>query len=157
MAMFLLFFLFQAQADSSGIEPGASVSVLFTVATTTSATLNSSAETLTVKSTNDRNYALSSPASVTVAAGYGGAANGTVNMTVPAEAASGTDVTLTIEAQNAAGTDTNYAVLRFLVSAKVILPATDQNHNVFTVSCDPSTIMKLPVLCSRGVSVSPGD
>lgn len=104
------------------------------------------AETLTVKSTNDRNYHLSSPGSVAVAAGCGGAANGTVNMTVPASATSGTDVTLTIEAQNAAGTDINYAVLRFLVSAKVTVPTT--NH---------SAIIKLPVLCSHGVSVSPGD
>lgn len=153
----LLSFLFQARAASSSIEPGASVSILFTVAMTTSATVGSSAvEALTVKSTNDRNYTLSS-SSVTVAAGYGGATNGSVNMTVPAGATSGTDVTLTIEVQNAAGTDVNYAVLRFVVSAQVVLPASHPDHHLFPLSCDPSAIMKLPVLCSPGVSVSPGD
>lgn len=98
---------------------------MFTVATTTNGTVGAcAAETLTVKFTNDRNYTVSFPASVTVAAGCGGAANGTANMSVPATATSGTDVTLTIEAQNAAGTDINYAVLRFLVSAKVAIATT---------------------------------
>lgn len=113
--------LFQAQADTTSIEPGASVSVQFTVTTTsTGAGSSSAAETLSVRATNDRSYTLLSPSSIDVAAGSGGAANGTVNMTVPAGATSGTDVTLTIEVQNAAGTDINYAVLRFLVAAKVL-------------------------------------
>lgn len=73
-----------------------------------------------MKATNDCSYPSLSPSSIDVAAGSGGAANGTVNMTVPAGATSGTDVTLTIEVQNAAGTDINYAVLRFLVAAKVL-------------------------------------
>lgn len=107
-----LFCLFQAQADTTSIEPGASVSVQFTVTTTSTS--------LTVKATNDRSYTLLSPSSINIAAGSGGAANGTVNMTVPAGALSGTDVTLTIEVQSAAGTDINYAVLRFLVAAKVL-------------------------------------
>lgn len=126
-----LSFLLQAQTDTTSIEPGASISVLFTVATTTNGSAGTcAAETFAVKSTNDHDYALSSPASVSVAAGCGGAANGTVNMTVPANATSGTDVTLTIEAQNAAGTDVNYAVLRFSVSAKVTIPTTNQStHN----------------------------
>ncbi|CAG06131.1 unnamed protein product [Tetraodon nigroviridis] len=119
-----------AQANTTSIEPGASISVLFTVSASASGSGSCAAETLTVKSTNDRNYASSSPGSVTVAAGCGGAANGTVNLTVPANATSGTDVTLTIEAQNAAGTDINYAVLRFLVSAKVAMPTT--NHSDIT-------------------------
>lgn len=113
--------LFQAQADTTSIEPGASVSVQFTVTTTSSGAVSSSSvETLTVKATNDRSYPLLSPSSIDVAAGSGGTANGTVNMTVPARATSGTDATLTIEVQNAAGTDINYAVLQFLVAAKVL-------------------------------------
>lgn len=117
-----LFCLFQVQADTSSIEPGANISVLFTVTTTsTGAVSSSAADTLTVKATNDRSYTLSSPASITIAAGSGGTANSTVNMTVPAGASSGTDVTLTIEVQNAAGTDINYAVLRFLVAAQVTI------------------------------------
>lgn len=109
------------------IEPGGSVSVRFTVATKTNGT---SAETLTLKSTTDRNYTLSSPAWVVVAAASGGAANGTVDMTVPVTATSGTDVTLTIEAQNGAATDINYTVLRFLVSAKVTNPPLQQSCGI---------------------------
>lgn len=111
--------LFQAQANNTNIEPGSTISIPFTVATTTSGVVNDSATgTFTVRATNDRGYTSSSPSSVTIGAGSGGAANGTVTLTVPASAASGTDVTLIIEAQNA-GTDINYAVLRFSVAAKV--------------------------------------
>lgn len=109
--------LFQAQADTTSMEPGASVLVQFTVTTTST---GAGSSTLTVRATNDRSYTLLSPSSINVAAGSGGTANGTVNMTVPAGATSGTDVTLTIEVQNTAGTDINYAVLRFLVAAKVL-------------------------------------
>lgn len=42
-------------------------------------------------------------------------------LTVPSTAASGSDVTLTIEVQNTANSETNYAVLRFSVTAKVQL------------------------------------
>lgn len=110
--------MFQAQADVTSIEPGANISVQFTVTTTSN---GSAAEMLTVQATNDRSYNLSSPSSISVAPGSGSGANGTVAMTVPAGATSGTDVTLTIEVQNAAGTDINYAVLRFLVAAKVTI------------------------------------
>lgn len=104
--------LFQAQANNTNIEPGSTISIPFTVATTTSGVVNNSATgTFTVRATNDRSYASSSPSSVTIGAG-------SVTLTVPASAASGTDVTLIIEAQNAA-TDINYAVLRFSVAAKV--------------------------------------
>lgn len=72
-----------------------------------------------MRANNDRSYTLTSPSSVTIAAGSGGKANGTVTLTAPASAASGTDVTLTIEAENAAATDINYAVLRLSVAAKV--------------------------------------
>ena len=113
--------LFQAKTNTSNIEPGSSISVPFTVAQTTNGVVNTSASgTFTVKATNDRSYNSSSPSSVTITAG--GTANGTVTLTVPETAASGTDVTLTIEAQNAATTDINYALLRFSVSAKVLEP-----------------------------------
>lgn len=72
-----------------------------------------------MRANNDRSYTLTSPSDVTIASGSGGKANGTVTLTVPASAASGTDVTLTIEAENAAATDINYAVLRLSVAAKV--------------------------------------
>lgn len=107
-----------AQASSTNIEPGSTISIPFTVATTISGAVNSSA-TFTVRANNDRGYSSSSPSNVVTSAGSGGTANGTVTLTVPASAASGTDVTLTIEVENAAATDFNYAVVRFSVNAKV--------------------------------------
>lgn len=80
---------------------------------------NSATGTFTVRANNDRSYALTTPSTIAIAAGGGGTANGTVTLTVPASAASGTDVTLTIEAENAAATDVNYAVLRFSVAPRV--------------------------------------
>lgn len=72
----------------------------------------------TVQAKNDRSYNSTSPSSVTMS---GGRANGTVTITVPSSASSGTDVTLTITAQNSAATDflNNYVVVRFSVAAKV--------------------------------------
>ncbi|XP_040892810.1 von Willebrand factor A domain-containing protein 7 [Toxotes jaculatrix] len=108
------------QTNNTIVEPGSTISIPFTVATTINGVVNASAtETLTVRVNNDRSYASTSPSTVTIAAGSGGTANGTVTLTVPSSAASGTDVTLTIEAENAAASDINYAVLRFSVTAKV--------------------------------------
>ncbi|CAK6969157.1 von Willebrand factor A domain-containing protein 7-like [Scomber scombrus] len=108
------------QANDTNIEPGSTISIPFTVATTVNGVVNDSAtETFTMRANNDRRYPNASPSTVTVAAGSGGKANGTVTLTVPASAESGTDVTLTIEVENAAATDINYAVLRFSVAAKV--------------------------------------
>lgn len=113
-------FLFQARENTTSIEPGSTITIPFTVATTTNGVITSSVtERFTVRATNDRGYTSTSPDSVTVAAGSEGTANSTVSLTVPPNATSGTDVTLTIEAENAAGTDINYAVLRFSVTAKV--------------------------------------
>lgn len=70
-----------------------------------------------MRANSDRGYTLTSPSMVIIAAGSGG--NGSVTLTAPVSAVSGTDVTLTIEAENAAATDSNYAVLRFSVAAKV--------------------------------------
>ncbi|KAK5899641.1 hypothetical protein CesoFtcFv8_009100 [Champsocephalus esox] len=109
-----------AQASNTNIEPGSTISVPFTVSTTTNGVVNDSATGMfTVRANNDRSYTSTSPSSITIASGDGGTANGTVTLTAPASAASGTDVTLTIEAENAAATDINYAVLRFSVVAKV--------------------------------------
>uniref|UniRef100_A0A668A4N0 Uncharacterized protein n=2 Tax=Myripristis murdjan TaxID=586833 RepID=A0A668A4N0_9TELE len=109
-----------AQANTTTTEPGTTISVPFTVSITTNGVVNDSASgTFTVRATNDRSYTSTSPTTVSIAAGSGGKANGTVTLTVPASAASGTDVTLTIEAENAATSDTNYAVLRLSVVAKV--------------------------------------
>ncbi|KAL7404652.1 hypothetical protein ABVT39_017648 [Epinephelus coioides] len=109
-----------AQVNNTNIEPGSTISIPFTVATTTNGVVNDSATgTFTVRANNDRSYDLTSPSTVTMSAGSGGKANGTVTLTAPASAASGTDVTLTIEAEDAAATDINYAVLRLSVAAKV--------------------------------------
>ncbi|XP_049900731.1 von Willebrand factor A domain-containing protein 7 [Epinephelus moara] len=109
-----------AQVNNTNIEPGSTISIPFTVATTTNGVVNDSATgTFTVRANNDRSYDLTSPSTVTISAGSGGKANGTVTLTAPASAASGTDVTLTIEAEDAAATDINYAVLRLSVAAKV--------------------------------------
>ncbi|XP_070847062.1 von Willebrand factor A domain-containing protein 7 [Chaetodon trifascialis] len=109
-----------ALANSTNIEPGSTISIPFTVATTTNGVVNNSATgSFTVRANNDRSYSSTSPNTVTITADSGGKANGTVTLTVAASAASGTDVTLTIEAENAASTDINYTVLRFSVSSKV--------------------------------------
>ncbi|KAE8300745.1 von Willebrand factor A domain-containing protein 7 Protein G7c Precursor [Larimichthys crocea] len=107
------------QTNNTNIEPGSTVSIPFTVATTTNGVVNDSATgTFTVRANNDRSYSSTSPSTITIAADSGGKANGTVTLTVPASASSGTQVTLTIEAENTAATDINYAVLRFSVAAK---------------------------------------
>ncbi|XP_075946869.1 von Willebrand factor A domain-containing protein 7 [Anarhichas minor] len=109
-----------ALANNTNIEPGSTISIPFTVATTTNGVVNDSATgTFTVRANNDRSYTSTSPSTVTIAAGSGGQANGTVTLTAPASAASGSDVTLTIEAENTAANDINYAVLRLSVAAKV--------------------------------------
>ncbi|XP_034544761.1 von Willebrand factor A domain-containing protein 7 isoform X2 [Notolabrus celidotus] len=108
------------QANTTNTEPGSTIIIPFTVAATTNGVVNDSATgTFTVRANNDRSYTSTSPSTVTVAEGGGGKANGTVTLTVPEDAATGTDVTLTIEAENAAATDVNYAVIRLSVAAKV--------------------------------------
>lgn len=111
---------FQAQADKTNVEPGSTISILFTVATTSNGVNSFATQMFKVRANNDQNYTSTSPSTVTTAAaGSGRKANGTVTLTVPASAASGTDVTLTIEVENAAATDINYSVLRFSVASKV--------------------------------------
>lgn len=56
---------------------------------------------------------------MSIGAGDGGQANGTVTLATPADAASGTDVSLTIVAENADGTEINNVVLRFSIATKV--------------------------------------
>ncbi|XP_063333347.1 von Willebrand factor A domain-containing protein 7-like [Pelmatolapia mariae] len=131
-----------AQANNTNIEPGTTISIPFTVATTTDGVItDSTTETFTVRVSNDRSYSSTSPSNVTTVAGSGGKANGTVTLTAPSSAASGTDVTLTIEAENAAATDINYVVLRFSVTAKV----TDVNRPVCQVvntsTCDSTSLL----------------
>lgn len=107
----------QAQANNTNIEPGSTISVPFTVATTANGVVNDSATgTFTVQVNNDRGYSLTAPDTVTIAAGK---ANGTVTLTAPASAVSGTDVTLTIQAENTAANDINFTVLRLSIVAKV--------------------------------------
>ncbi|XP_073335897.1 von Willebrand factor A domain-containing protein 7 [Pagrus major] len=134
-----------AQVNNTNVEPGSTISVPFTVATTTNGVVNDSATgTFTVRANNDRSYASTTPSTVTIAAGGGGTANGTVTLTVPTSAASGTDVTLTIEAENAAATDVNYAVLRFSVAPKV----TDINRPVCQEVSSSSNCPSSSSLCA---------
>ncbi|XP_008274830.1 von Willebrand factor A domain-containing protein 7-like [Stegastes partitus] len=133
------------QVNNTSIEPGSTVSIFFEVATTVNGVVNGSATgTFTVQASNDRSYASTSPSTVTIEAGNGGKANGTVTLTVPSSAASGTDVTLTIEAQNADASDTNYAVLRFSVTAKV----TDVTRPVCQVVSTSENCPSSSSLCS---------
>ncbi|XP_061572640.1 von Willebrand factor A domain-containing protein 7-like [Cololabis saira] len=114
-----------ADVNTTDIEPGSTISIPFTVATTTNGVGRASAAgPLTVRARNDCGYNSTSPSSITMAAGSEGKANGTVTLTVPASAAPGTDVTLTIEVEDAASDDINFAVFRFSVPAKV----TDTNR-----------------------------
>ncbi|KAK2815937.1 hypothetical protein Q5P01_026404 [Channa striata] len=134
-----------ARADSTNIEPGSTVSIPFTVATTTNGVVDDAATgTFTVRANNDRSYSSSSPRTVAIAAGSGGTAKGTVTLSVPASAASGTDVTLIIEAENEAATDANYAVLRFSVAAKV----TDINRPVCQVVSTSSSCLSSSSPCA---------
>ncbi|KAK7929289.1 hypothetical protein WMY93_005684 [Mugilogobius chulae] len=106
-----------AQVNNTSIEPGASLSIPFTVASMSNGAVNQNASgAFTVKAQNDRSYTSSSPSSVTMSEGK---ANGTVTITVPSSASSGTDVTLTITAQDASASDINFTVMRFSVVAAV--------------------------------------
>ncbi|KAF3687457.1 von Willebrand factor A domain-containing protein 7 Protein G7c Precursor [Channa argus] len=113
-----------ARANNPNIEPGSTISIPVTVAKTTNGVVDDFATgTFIVRANNDRSYSSTSPHTVSIAPGSGGKASGTVTLTVPASAPSGTDVTLIIEAENEAATDNNYAVLRFSVAAKWVLIA----------------------------------
>ncbi|XP_077380532.1 von Willebrand factor A domain-containing protein 7-like [Festucalex cinctus] len=131
-----------AQVNSTSIEPGSTVSIPFTVTATSNGVVNETASgTYTVRATNDRSFSSTSPSSVTIETDSGGKANGTVTLTAPDSAASGTDVTLTIEAEDAAATDINYIVLRFSIAAEV----TDVNRPVCqevstTTNCSSSSL-----------------
>ncbi|XP_074521568.1 von Willebrand factor A domain-containing protein 7 [Halichoeres trimaculatus] len=108
------------QAIDTSVEPGSTISIPFTVATTSNGAVSGSGTgTFTVRANNDRSYNSTSPRSVTTAEGSGGKANGTVTLSIPENSSSGTGVTLTIEAENADATDVNYAVIRLSVTAKV--------------------------------------
>ncbi|XP_034400448.1 von Willebrand factor A domain-containing protein 7 [Cyclopterus lumpus] len=133
------------QANNTNIEPGSTISVPFTVTTTTNGVVNDSATgTFTVRANNDRSYTSSSPSTITIAAGNGGKANGTVTLTAPASAASGTDVTLTIEAENTADNDINYTVLRLSVVGKV----TDMTRPVCQVVSSSTICPSSSSLCT---------
>ncbi|CAL1601722.1 unnamed protein product [Knipowitschia caucasica] len=106
-----------AQVNSSSIEPGSSLSVPFTVASTSNGAVNQNASgTITVKAQDDRGYTSSPTTSVTLSQGT---ASSVVTLAVPSTAATGTDVTLTITAQDSSASDINFTVLRFSVAAKV--------------------------------------
>ncbi|XP_031415797.1 von Willebrand factor A domain-containing protein 7-like [Clupea harengus] len=96
---------------NSTLEPGATITVPFTVET------NTTAGNYTIRARNDRGFNVTYPSSVTLEAG--GRAEGTVSLTAPSDTPSGTDVTLTIEAEAPGATDSNYVVIRFAVATKV--------------------------------------
>ena len=103
-----------SQASVNGtLEPGATITVPFTVET------NTTAGSYTIRARNDRGFNVTYPSSVTLEAG--GRAEGTVSLTAPSDTPSGTDVTLTIEAEAPGATDSNYVVISFAVATKVTL------------------------------------
>ncbi|XP_039890247.1 von Willebrand factor A domain-containing protein 7-like [Simochromis diagramma] len=131
-----------AQANNTNIEPGTTISIPFTVTTTTDGVINDSVtKTFTVLVSNDRNYASTAPSTVAILAGSGGKAYGTVTLTAPSSAPPGTDVTLTIEAKRATATDINYVVLRFSVTAKVADVTRPVCQVVSTSTCDSSSLL----------------
>ncbi|XP_031415803.1 von Willebrand factor A domain-containing protein 7 [Clupea harengus] len=93
------------------LEPGATITVPFTVET------NTTAGSYTIRVRNDRGFSVSFPSSVTLEAE--GRAEGTVTLTAPSDTPSGTDITLTIEAEAPGATDSNYVVISFAVATKV--------------------------------------
>ncbi|XP_054907663.1 von Willebrand factor A domain-containing protein 7-like [Poeciliopsis prolifica] len=93
------------------LEPGTPRSISFSVMTT------GEGGSFTIQATNDQGFAASSPSSLLLDPGV--SANGTVNITAPANTPSGTGVTLTIEAVAPGGADSNYDVLRLTVLSKV--------------------------------------
>lgn len=108
------------------MEPNSNVSIPFTISIIANGTIDASATgSFAVRTTNDRGYPSTAPSSIAVVAGSDGVANGTVALTVPSTAASGSDVTLTVEVEDTVTSDINYAVLRFSVTAKVRLHADD--------------------------------
>ncbi|XP_061736376.1 von Willebrand factor A domain-containing protein 7-like isoform X2 [Nerophis ophidion] len=105
-----------ALPNTTIIEAGSSVTIPFTVALTNGGVIDGGAmETFTVSVTNDRDFPVTSPSTVTIGADSGGLASGTVTLTAPEDALSGTDVTLTIAAEDAAAVNSNDVVLRFSV------------------------------------------
>lgn len=71
-----------------------------------------------IQATNDQGFTLDFPSSLLL--DDKGSANGTVNITAPANTLSGAGVTLTIEAVAPGNADTNYAVLRLTVLPTVM-------------------------------------
>ncbi|KAK7925739.1 hypothetical protein WMY93_008049 [Mugilogobius chulae] len=96
--------------ETNVIEPGATLSVNFTVST------NGSGGTFTIRATNDQSFTLTFPSTLEVASG--GSTVGTLQLTAPSDTDSGTVVTLTIEAQSPDG-DVNYVVLTVTVLKEV--------------------------------------
>lgn len=136
-----------AQGNTTSVEPNSTISVPFTISITANGTVDASATgNFTVRATNDRSYDSMAPSSIAVVAGSNGVANGTVTLTVPSTAASGSDVTLTIEAQNTDSTETNYVVLRFSVTAKV----TDVTRPVCQEVSTLANCSAFSSLCSSG-------
>lgn len=103
--------------ENTVIEPGATLSVNFTVST------NGSGGAFTIRATNDRGFSAAFPGTLQVPSGN--STVGTVQLTVPSDSESGTEVTLTIEAESPGG-DVNYVVLSLTVQKKV----TDLNRPV---------------------------
>nr|XP_020476228.1 von Willebrand factor A domain-containing protein 7-like [Monopterus albus] len=137
--------LVTAQVSNTNVEPGSTISIPFTVATAINGVIDDSGTgTFKMQVSNDRGYRSTSPPAITIAARSGGKADGTVTLTVPASAASGTEVILTIAAENAAAADINYVVLRFSVVAKV----TDITSPVCQVVNASNTCPSSPSLCA---------
>nr|XP_061792282.1 von Willebrand factor A domain-containing protein 7-like [Nerophis lumbriciformis] len=129
-----------AEVNITNIEPNSTVFIPFTISISSRGVTNETTdETFTVCATNDRGFESSSPTSVTVEADSGGKANGTLSLTVPENAETGTDVTLTIEVENTISADINFAVLRFGVANRVSDSFPPVCRDVSTSNCPPSS------------------
>ncbi|XP_041922784.1 von Willebrand factor A domain-containing protein 7-like [Alosa sapidissima] len=95
----------------TSMEPGKAINIPFSITSSETGT------TFNIQATNDKNFAMKYPSSIT--SGSSVEAKGTLTITAPSGIASGTDVTLTINAESSRTHDSNYAVVRLSVMKKV--------------------------------------
>ncbi|XP_026858824.2 von Willebrand factor A domain-containing protein 7-like [Electrophorus electricus] len=98
--------------ENGTLAPGALYTLPFTVE------MRSTWQNYIITARNSLQYKMTFPSSLT--AGGDGIAIGTVNLTAPSNATSGTEVILTIEAALPGGNDSNYVVLSLAVSRGVV-------------------------------------
>ncbi|XP_063064082.1 von Willebrand factor A domain-containing protein 7-like [Engraulis encrasicolus] len=118
--------------ESGDWTPGTNFTVDFTVSSTSiSTSTGSSGNTVTVRHTNNRGFAMAYPGSL--ALGSGGQAEDKGTLSAPSDTPSGTAVTLVIEADSSTRTsDSNYVVMDLTVTA--------EETDVTPPECQPVTV-----------------